>query len=143
MDTLERLERALEQGYLLHGSPHILTRLEPRQAHDEETESGNLVAVYATKNLTVALFKGLIHGKGESYRTGWTWRDSEKRLFGENIELGDGYVYILNPEKFQPSAEDDAESFSLVPATPIQVVEVTYQDLLDLQSEYGFTLDIR
>ena len=140
---MDILIQAVQQGYLLHGSPNLLNCLEPRQAQDDETEDGNLVAVYATKNLTVAVFKGLIHGKGDSYRTGWTWSDSEKRLYGENIRLAKGYVYILDPVGFQPNAEDPDEFFSLTPIIPLQRVEVTYQDLLDLQSEIGFKIDLR
>jgi len=143
MQAIKKLERALEQGYLLHGSPYIIGELEPRQAHDEETTDGNQVAVYATKNLPVAVFKGLIHGKGNSYRTGWTWSDSKKVLFGENIELEKGYVYILDPATFQQSAEDADESFSLTPVVPFEKVQVVPDNLLSLQQQIGFQIDIR
>ena len=143
MDSISKLRKALKQGYLLHGSPHILSELEPQQAHDDETEEGNQVAVYATKNLPIAVFKGLLHGKGNSYRTGWTWSDSEKRLFGKNVELANGYVYILDPATFQPSAEDADESFSLVRVVPLEKVEVIPDDLLSLQQQQNIIIDIR
>lgn len=141
---MDKLKRALDLGYLLHGSPHLITRLEPRQAQDDAKTGGNQCGVYATTHPVFATWRGILH-KGESCRTGWSWNDNgAKILFAEGqVELGDGYVYILPRDSFQIVEGDSTEYVSYDPVTPIQVVKVTRQDLLDLQSEFDFKIDIR
>lgn len=145
MKTVKKLERALKQGYLLHGSPHFISEcLKPRLSSDEDKESGNQNAVFATSNVAIAVWKAVAHKAGPGSMVGWSWDDFGKKvLFAENIELGDGYVYILPRNSFQAALDDAADHFSYDPVTPIQVVKVSFQDLLDMQSEFGFTLDIR
>jgi len=145
---MRELKKALRYGFLLHGSPHLFEMLEPRSAHDDFTEGGNQTAVYTTDFLVGAVFKALIHRKGSSCHTGWSWNevggDKILRLFGENIELADGYVYVLDSTGFQPvpGTPYQDESFSLTPQYPITIVPVTINDLLELQNQEGFLIDI-
>ena len=144
MDSIRKLERALEQGYLLHGSPHILSELEPRQAHDKAKAGGNEEGVYATSNLVIAVWKGVARTTSETGFVGWSWNDNgQKRLYGEYLQLRDGYVYILPPDSFRPIPEDASDHVSPTEVTPIQTVRVTPTDLHTLQQEIDFVIDIR
>lgn len=143
---METFTQAIKDGYLLHGSQYFTSEcLAPRQSSDEAKASGNQKAVFATSNVAIAVWKAVAHRFGDESTVGWSWDDDgAKVLYAEGeVRLGNGYVYILPKDSFQAAPDDAADHFSHTPVTPIQVVKVTYQDLLDLQSEFGFKIDIR
>lgn len=151
---LEILEIALRQGYLLHGSPHLINGcLDPNWAKDDYAQVGTM-AIYATNILEVAVFRAVI--RGDSIRWGYAWREGRLALHAENVlpedheyvlntsvELGKGYIYILPRDSYEPSGDDPSEYASHTPVQPIQTIEVTPEELYKLQKEIGFTLDIR
>jgi len=146
MESIDKLKKALEQGYLLHGSPHFISEdLEPRQSSDSAKTSGNQKALFATNHLVIAVWKAVAHKLQADYNTvGWSWDDDgEKILYAENAKLGNGYVYLLSKEAFQKASDDDADHFSCTPITPIQTISVTPQTLYQLQKQVGFQIDIR
>ena len=148
---MDILKQAVKQGYLLHGSPHIIKGdcLEPRRANlvtETTTEAEDQELLYATSHIELAVAVAVLHpGEGKSRQ--WSVNSPEtgriKIFGGENVTFEDGYVYILPAEKFREREDDRGTYTAAVPVVPIQTVKVSYQDLLDLQSEFGFTLDIR
>lgn len=151
MDSVNKLEKALKQGYLLHGSPHLIQGdcLEPKCANlvteTMEMEEDH-VLLYTTSHIELAVAIAVFHpGMGKSRQ--WSVSSPEtgrvKIFGGENINFKNGYVYVLPAEKFHEREQDQGTYTVIVPVAPIQRVKVKYQDLLDLQSEYGFALDIR
>lgn len=147
---MDKLKRALELGYLLHGSPHLLRgHLEPRLANfvtqtTEEVEDQALL--YATSHIEVAMVKAIFRpGMGRSRM--WSSASPETgrtEVFGgENVTLTKGYVYILPSAGFKELKQECGMYTATVPVMPVRRVVVTPQDLLGLQSEFGFTLDIR
>lgn len=89
--------------FVLHGSPHLLTTLEPRQAHCGSGEPGsNLRAVYATIVVECALVRALVRGDPDQ----WGWRYEGKgdqkglAVFGKGLRLERGHVYVLPIKKF-------------------------------------------
>lgn len=147
---MDILTQAIKDGYLLHGSQHLLRgHLEPRLANfvTKETDVVEDQAwLYATSHIEVAIAAAVFHpGMGKS-RT-WSFTSPETgrvQIFGgENVTLKKGYVYILSPESFKAKEQEPGTYTTIVPVKPIQRIVVTPQDLLDLQSEFGFTLDIR
>ena len=140
---MNTLKRAVEQGYLLHGSPHLTKCLEPRRARDEVKSSGNQIAVFATTNVAIAVWKAVAHQLRPDSLIGWSWNDGgTKILYAEDTELGNGYVYILSKDSFAAAADDAADYFSLTPVRPTQTIAVTPQELYKLQQEIGFQLDL-
>ena len=147
MKSFVKLQRALEDyEYFLHGSPkRIWGALEPRKAYDEAKEGGNKVGVYATSNPVIAMWKAVAHPdrKNRRWMVGWSWDDyGEKVLYGKNIKLKKGYVYILPAEFFIPVMDDASDHVSPMPVAPVKKVKVSPQDLLDLQKEMGFGIEI-
>ena len=143
---MDILIQAIKDGYLLHGSQYFISGcLEPRQSSDKAKASGNQRAIFATSNVTIALWKAVANRFGDHSTVGWSWDDfGDKVLYAEgNVSPGNGYVYVLPKDSFQTASDDAADHFSHTPVIPIQVVKVTYQDLLDLQSEIGFKIEFR
>lgn len=142
---MDILTTAIQQGYLLHGSQHLVEVLEPRKARDEAKSSGNQNAVFATNNVAIAIWKAVAHKLSSDSMVGWSWNDSgEKILYSEGgVSLGNGYVYILPKESFQAAPDDAADYFTHTPVRPVQVVMVTPEELYTLQREINFTIDIR
>jgi hypothetical protein len=151
MDSVNKLEKALKQGYLLHGSPHIIQGkcLMPRLANlvTEATEAvEHQPLLYAICHIEVAIARAVLHpGEGKSRQ--WSKSSPETgrvKIFGcENVKFKDGYVYVLPSKEFHEREDDLGTYTATVPVVPIQKVKVTYQDLLNLQSEFGFIIDIR
>lgn len=130
MDVLSTLYRAVEQGFLLHGSPVKTSVLSPRKANDLEKKEGNQEAVYATINVLVAVLSGLLHRKlFGPFMTQWSGSSEHLDAYGENVELRDGYVYILRPDTFRVVHTDDGEESneyaSPVAVEPLEAIEVT------------------
>jgi len=147
MKNFAKLQKALKtHEYLLHGSPEpIKGVLQPKKAYDEAKEGGNKTGVYATSNVVIAIWKAVAHKKDKKRRwmVGWSWNDNgEKVLYGKNLKLKDGYVYILPSEYFRPIVDDASDHVSLTPVSPVTKVKVSPKDLLELQDEMGFVIEI-
>ncbi len=140
---LSRLYQAVEQGHLLHGSPTRVPILCPRPANDTEKQGGNQTAVYATRNVLVAVLAGLLHRKPGRSCTRWRGSRTQMNAWGENVELSDGYVYILPPDTFRVVCTNDGEESneyaSPVAVEPLEIVEVMPQ----LLSMLNITLELR
>lgn len=146
MKNFAKLQEALMDCHLLHGSPkRIKGALEPRKAHDEAKEGGNKVAIYSTSNPVIAIWKAVAHQerKNRRWMVGWSWNDyGEKVLYGKNIKLKKGYVYILPAEFFIPVPGDVSDNVSAREVHPAAKVKVSPKDLFELQKEMEFTIEI-
>ena len=147
MKNFIKLQKALaDHEYLLHGSPErIKGALKPKKSYDEAKEGGNKTGVYSTSNAVIAIWKGVAHKKDKKRRwmVGWSWNDNgEKVLYGKNIKLKNGYVYILPSEDFRPITGDASDHVSLIPISPTATIKVSPKDLLELQKEMGFVIEI-
>ena len=133
MNSLEKLKNALGQGYLLHGSPHLLERIEPRQAHDiNNREGGCERGVYAeSHDVRVPIVMSLFHPIDPYVHAFCKYSDTGGifRIAGQNITLLPGYVYILPSASFT-SITDSSEAVSYVSVKPINVV-ATDPSMLD------------
>ncbi len=71
-NSREKLLSLEKEGkYVFHGSPDIIKTLEPRQAYNQNKETGVMEkdgepAVFATPYADVAIFRALINAKGIS-----------------------------------------------------------------------------
>jgi hypothetical protein len=129
-----------EGKYVFHGSPEDIAVLEPRQAFNQNKESGKMEedgepAVFATPYADVAIFRALINsrnvnGEHES-EFGINNKDDLHFLATENlIEAAKkkiGKVYVLDKQKFQNFKGMECRSTEI--NKPIEVVEVTINDL--------------
>ncbi len=134
--TLEK-----EGKYVFHGSSDIIQVLEPQQAYNinqetgEEEKDGN-PAVFATPNADVAIFRALINSRD-------VFEDSESKFgmddqglhFSATKNLLDSAkgkiakVYVLDKSKFTSFEGSQCRSEESI--TPVQVVEVMFEDLPD------------
>lgn len=142
-EILEKLAKTGE--FVFHGSPHKLTKLEPRQQTNVNKETGKSEpdgepAVCATSNCEIAIFRALTssqiakdHGV-KNYYTEFGIRDGKPYFRGnkESIDLarrpdGIGHVYVFSNKDFQP--HDDLESRAYHEVAPIYSIEVKATDL--------------
>ena len=140
MEALKILERAVRDGYLLHGSRYRLDFIELRQANDKDKVSGNQFAVYATDNVRVSILHALFHPiKPEDWMSGYDSKeDGVLRVYGKNVTFEPGYVYFLPSATFSRSEED--EFVSLHPVRPTKVITVSPEivSCLNLQVEFSW-----
>src|SRR3989338_4210437 len=134
---------ALEQEgkYVFHGSHDAIDVLEPRQAYNDNPETGEKEedgdpAVFATPYADVAIFRALISGKDVPADSESTFGMNERGLhFSATQNLIDNAkgriakVYVLDRTKF--SQFEGSQCRSTEPITPVQVVEVMLEDLPD------------
>lgn len=136
----ERLLQLEKEGiYVFHGSPDIVDVLIPRQAQNEDRETGKMVndgepAVFATQYADIAIFKAIMDARGLAEPSvssfgidGQSLYFSATKNLLEHIKNKTGKVYVLNKKEF-----GDFEAMqcrSCKPVTPIEVVEVTMSDL--------------
>ena len=102
-----------EGRYVFHGSPDIIETLEPRQAFNQNKESGVMEkdgepAVFATPYAEVAIFRALTSPKGVSGESTSSFGINGEQLhFSATKNLLDsakskiGRVYVLDKQKFQ------------------------------------------
>lgn len=134
--VIQELVKAVEEGFLLHGSRFPLQVLEPRQGRCLVKRGGNQLGVYATSSVQVACTAAMLHPKGEHYQTIWRTADEDiLQVYGRNVVLKEGYVYVAPASTFKVVCDDAGqqtnEFVSLVPVTPFKHVLVT-PDLLSL-----------
>lgn len=132
--TLEK-----EGKYVFHGSPDTIETLEPRQAYNQNKETGEMEkdgepAVFATPYADVAIFRALINASGVSGESTSSFGINGERLhFSATKNLLDsakskiGKVYVLDKQKFQNF--EGMQCRSSESNSPIEVIEVSVDDL--------------
>lgn len=122
---------------VFHGSPHLLDVLEPRRANgNPKIPSENLHAVYATDLPPIAIFCAIksreraLAYENSIYHYNWCdMIDKENSVYtiyfgaSSNIinTLGDGYVYILDNDKFTYTDSGFVSPESCVPLASVKV----------------------
>ncbi len=107
--------------FVLHGSPHELKVLEPRQADGGSKYSfKNLNAVYASIVIHDAVIKAVIHGE-----VGWTFEEDDRTyVHGEGLLPRPGYIYVLDQKKFE-KLPNELWFASHEPVEPLETFRVT------------------
>lgn len=131
-------EWAVENGYLLHGSPKLFHTLEPRQASDTKRPLGSLNAVYMSKNPLTSMAKTLLGNSRSGYRFE---RDRSGKLLYYDIYIDDlkklnqeGYMYILDDKSSDDIADGDHVSYK--PIKPLAIVKFKKSDFkLEIKEE--------
>lgn len=128
-----------EGKYVFHGSPDIIQTLEPRQAYNQNKETGVMEkdgepAVFATPYADVAIFRSLINANGISGESTSSFGINGEQLhFSATKNLLDGAknkigrVYVLDKQKFQDFEGMQCRSSEV--NNPIEVIEVNFTDL--------------
>lgn len=133
--------------YIFHGSPFgDIETLEPRQALDSGQKDGD-PGVSGSPHADIAIFRSIINEntiKNQKYYS--SFGSSNGKLFfkasssiADNLEDKVGYVYVFNKSDFQPYDrngnvnEKNMEWRSYKPVKPIQVIEVNFGDLPDME----------
>lgn len=134
------LNLAVESGYVLHGSPYELKKIEPRQVNGARDEE-NLNAVYATNLVPVALFcaiksdarakelalknRGYIDlhsnwdiGGDDEVKVGWSHFAASREIIDT---LGDGFIYIMPKNDFKYNGGDYIREEEYVPRLMVQI----------------------
>ncbi|MDO8512636.1 MAG: hypothetical protein Q7S57_05145 [bacterium] len=139
-NSREKLLALEDEGkYVFHGSPNNIELLEPRQGYNfneitgEQEKDGN-PAVFATQYANLAIFRALINDKNikeeSSCRSGV---DDAGLHFTASRNLLDyaktitAKIYVLDKNSF--SNFDHIQGRSEQPVTPLEVIEVTAEDL--------------
>ncbi len=122
---------AVENGYLLHGSPKLFPVIEPRQASDTKRPLGSLNAVYMSKNPLTSMTKTILGNSRSGYRFE---RDKSGKLIYYNIYIDDlnklnqeGYMYIVDSKVSDGIADGDHVSYK--PVMPLAIVKFSRQNL--------------
>lgn len=136
-DKLLRLER--EGVFVFHGSPEAVKDIEPRQAYNENLETGEkekdgAPAVFATPFADVAIFRALINTvgvEGDStsrfgIEDGIIHFESTQNLL-DRAKDKNGFVYVLKKEQFDEPIGTQCRSEESV--SPVEIVEVSVEDL--------------
>lgn len=131
IETYKKLGAYLEQGYLLHGTKNQHEIIEPRQARDDNDKrtAGNLLGVYATKNLNIAVLMALFEKKDLSkngWRSGYSGDENRLLVSGENYTFTTGYVHVLPQESFKMITDEHGsnELVSSETVVPTDVVTI-------------------
>jgi hypothetical protein len=133
------LELEGEGKYVFHGSLEDIDTLEPQQAHRENKETGEMEkdgdpAVFGTPHADLAIFRALTNSKLPDSRSSFGTDDEGKLQFSATKNILDeaekkiGKIYVLDKDNFEDD-ERGMESRSEVKNTPIEVIEVTTDDL--------------
>lgn len=130
---LEYLKRLSHEDYVLHGSPHYLEVIEPKQAlcydHDGTVnEEKSQFGIYASISIETALICALAHGN-----QGWTIDLDPMRVYvhGKAVTLGAGYIYVLAQKHFK-RLSNVAWFVAHEPQKPLRTLEVTPKTLAHL-----------
>ena len=102
-ELYHRLEGISEDAFVLHGSPQILTHLEPRQTSFNTAKAFSKYGLYATTCVEIALLYALIHDTRDAW--GWKWdpaNPSPIRVEAfDNCRYGPGYIYVVHRKPFR------------------------------------------
>jgi len=121
--------------HLYHGSPYdIEGMVEPRQGKDPSKKpENNLLGVYATDNIEIAICKAILSCRGVN---GLTYLDSRSKkppygiIFSGWPKAEHIYIYRLPIATFKQISENSW--ISLVPVRPIEVQKIEVKDCIYL-----------
>lgn len=128
-----------EKKYVFHGSPEDIDTLRPRQSFDFNKETGKMEkdgepSIFASPYADIAIFRALINRKNTNEESKSEFGINEDALcfaatpnLIEAVKDNRAYVYVLDKNKFQDSGNMQCRSSK--PIKPIEVVEVTIDDL--------------
>ncbi|MFM7088704.1 MAG: hypothetical protein ACKOW9_04190 [Candidatus Paceibacterota bacterium] len=160
IDYLNYLEKT--GRYVFHGSPDgNIDVLVPKQAHHipdlskltEMIEDGK-PAVSATPYADFAVFRAIINRKNAPSikHSGFGFNQNKQKEFRlstravlEEIKNKKGYVYVFYKKDFEPYSrsgqahEGDMEWRSYTEVSPVEIVEVQYEDLKHIEPIVQFT----
>jgi len=133
-DNISKILKYKEEGYVFHGSanPDIAT-LEPKLAKSIGYFNSD-TAVYASNNPQVCIM-GIV-----TSRSSWCLGNNDMGSLTAEIpmswkpliEKGHGTLYVLPPESFVSGNVGDWQVKSNVKVTPVDKVDVTFDDYLSL-----------
>ena len=141
IESKERLKELETSGdYLFHGSPHVVSRFEPRQAYTEvsgrEVPDGE-PAVFASSEIEIPIFRSIFHDANfadieGSFRTGFSSEDSGVTIHANQAAMDlckgkEGYVYVFKREGFSQRANTEWMSNSSV--VPVAVFHSSFEDI--------------
>ena len=134
MMALEILRGLQGSGFLFHGSPLLLTEIEPRIGRDQTSKIGRRTAVYAARDYRLAVVKAVLRPCRKLWSYGWNpYPSGTLRVRGEGVACGDGYVHVLDAADFcELRDENKMEIVSFVAVKPVCVISVGKQCLLAL-----------
>ncbi len=128
MRYAELYERLLEipaDNYVMHGSPHALTVIEPRQSKRTDVPAYGQFGVYATVCIEVALLYATIQTSRDEW--GFAPQADGATVLDVRVPLGfahgPGFIYILPEGEFE-----QVVPYSFVARKPVCPVEVLTVD---------------
>lgn len=118
-ETYAYLQGLSEETFVLHGSPYAFDVAEPRPAEcGSGTEYKNRCAVYASITMFDPVIRAVIHGD-----TGWRHANSQIKIEGEDLRLGEGYIYVLPRAAFEEL--DNRFWFAAYePVHPVEMIKI-------------------
>ena len=137
-NSLEKLKKYQEEGFLFHGSSDKLECLEPRQAYtfiNKEKVKDGEPAVFTSPFYKIAIFMSLFNKKncqhgfdvGYHFDNGnFNFRATKKSMDQLN-DSSVGYVYVFSKDDF--SERNSAEFVSYKTVKPVGIIEVGKSDL--------------
>lgn len=148
----EKLLQYKQQGYLFHGSDKDNIKiLEPKQSEDESGDEYSIdKAVFAGTDPSTACIMGIITSAinlhPNSCITCSVNRDKNDRKtlltvpkkVKDDIQNSKGFVYVLPPETFDLENPDQWQTKSHEPVKHIDVIEVNFQDYIDLEGKVNW-----
>ncbi|MFN4181475.1 MAG: hypothetical protein ACK4FA_02150 [Candidatus Paceibacteria bacterium] len=160
IDYLNSLEQAGQ--YVFHGSPFAdIEILVPKQGkhfpnpdNPEEFILDGAPAISATPYVDFAIFRALINKENISFpfRSGFGFDQNKQKEFRvskseviEELKNKKGYVYIFDKKDFEPYSrsgqahEGNMEWRAYTEVKPVEIVEVQYGDLKNIESVIQFT----
>ncbi|MDB5260632.1 MAG: hypothetical protein JWN37_863 [Candidatus Nomurabacteria bacterium] len=97
---LIRIDR---ENFLFHGSPWLLSKVEPRKAIcTTGIPENNLNAIYATTSSGIAILHAVLRIRSKHGYLHWGLRNRKVIVTGRNVRYRTGYVYVLPREYFAP-----------------------------------------
>jgi hypothetical protein len=134
-EKVDTLQRFVDEGYVLHGSPQKIDVLEPHQGHDASGEEHKTMqGVYGTQDIREAIAAALMRRTEDAQNARTYWEpDSENEdtfvFGGDNVELDTGWVYVLPLDAFEAHTGEhdegeDTEFVAKESVIPHAVVEV-------------------
>ena len=122
--------------YLFHGSPKLLTKLEPRLSHDSEENINNIAnAIFLFPSFiksTPYAFKDTIKSMSED---GWSFDIpnglEEPVMTMQNVNVSDdivGYIYVFKKDDDMIKDSDSLQYKCYKELIPIDIVEIRYED---------------
>ena len=122
--------------YLFHGSPKLLTKLEPRLSHDSEGNINNIAnAIFLFPSFiksTPYAFKDTIKSMSED---GWSFDIpnglEEPVMTMSNVNVSDdivGYIYVFKKDDDMIKDSDSLQYKCYKELIPIDIVEIRFED---------------